>query len=89
MITNEVSGWIVGKGLVHGAVETARFVDIAVQGIRIVAESGHCVYVRSVTPFPSIATGQRCNCIIRRNLLLKWFAWPCMGPRPLTCQKSW
>lgn len=57
MITNEIPGRIVGKGLVHGAVETARFVDVAVQGVWIVAVSGHCVYLRSVTPFPFHRSG--------------------------------
>lgn len=52
MITDEVSGTIIGQGLIHSAVETARFVDVAVQGVRIVAESGHCVYLRSVKPVP-------------------------------------
>ena len=57
MVTNEISGRILGEGLVHNAVETARFVDVAVQGVWIVAESGHCVCLRSVTPMPSHRPG--------------------------------
>ncbi len=50
MIADEVSRGIVGKGLVHGAVETACFVDVAVQGVRVVAEGGHCVYLGLTAP---------------------------------------
>jgi hypothetical protein len=60
MITYEVSGGILGECRVHGAVETACFVDVALQGVWIVAESRHwVVQARSVTAFsPSIPVAQ-------------------------------
>lgn len=60
MITYEVSGGILCKCLVHGAIEAACFVDVALQGVWIVAESGHCVMKPwSVNAFsPSIAVAQ-------------------------------
>jgi hypothetical protein len=44
MITYEVSGGVLGECLVHGAIEAACFVDVALQGVWIVAESGHCAF---------------------------------------------
>ena len=60
MVTYEVSGGIFGECLVHGAIETACFVDVALQGVWIVAKSGHCmIQPRSVNAFsPSIAVAQ-------------------------------
>jgi len=49
MIADEVSGWILGKCLVHGPVETTGLVDVAVQGVWLVPNSGHCgFHARSV-----------------------------------------
>lgn len=41
MITYEVSGGILCECLVHGAIEAACFINIALQGVWMVADSGH------------------------------------------------
>jgi hypothetical protein len=38
MITHEVSGGILSECIVHGAIEAAYFVNVAFQGVRIIAK---------------------------------------------------
>lgn len=71
MIANEVSGRIFGNSLVHSAVETARFVDVAVQSICLVANSGHFVDVRSVAPEPFHRPGPAMQLHNRKKHTLK------------------
>lgn len=77
-VTDEEARGRLGEVGVHGAVQAAGLVDVAVDAV--------LDRLRGIS-YPG-AVRNRQSGIGYQDSRLKWFAWPCMGPKPPICHMS-